>query len=121
MYLNSFTNRMLIAYIMVPLVQKEIDMFKDTVWNSHRIRAQKDTILPDGVPNHIYSFPEQYGLQDCGMHSICTIKYSVLKPMQPTNNVQHFKPFLTCKCNYSKKLVEFTDIIYWFQTYKYHI
>ena len=33
----------------------------------HRIRAQKDTALPDGVPGHIYSFPDMYGLEDCGM------------------------------------------------------
>ena len=58
---------MLLAFIMVPIVQKEVNNFKDTIWNVHRIRAQKDTVLPDGIPNHIYSFPEKYGLQDCGM------------------------------------------------------
>jgi hypothetical protein len=36
------------------------------VWNTHRIRQQKDTELPNGVPNHIYSFPEEYGFEDCG-------------------------------------------------------
>lgn len=51
---------------MIPVVQRELDIFKDMVWNSHRIRAQKDTVLPDGIPNHIYSFPEQYGLEECG-------------------------------------------------------
>lgn len=51
--------RMLLAFIMVPVVQKEVDSFKDTVWNTHRIRAQRNTILPDGIPNHIHSFPEQ--------------------------------------------------------------
>ena len=25
---------------MVPLVQKELDVFRETVWNTHRIRAQ---------------------------------------------------------------------------------
>jgi hypothetical protein len=52
---------------MIPIIQKQLDIFKDTVWNSHRIRAQKDTRLPDGVPNHIYAFPEEYGLEECGM------------------------------------------------------
>ena len=32
---------------MVPLVQKELDVFRETVWNTHRIRAQKDTVLPE--------------------------------------------------------------------------
>ena len=36
------------------------------MWNSHRIRAQKNTVLPDGVPNHIHDFPEKYGLEECG-------------------------------------------------------
>ena len=47
---------MLLAFIMVPLVQKELDVFRETVWNTHthRIRAQKDTVLPDGIPDHIH-------------------------------------------------------------------
>ena len=52
---------------MVPIMQKEIDTFVHVVWNSHRIRAQKNTFLPDGIPNHIYNFPDQYGLEECGM------------------------------------------------------
>ena len=58
--------RSLLAYLFVPLLQKELDVFKDTVWNTHRIRHQKDTYLPDGVPNHVYEFPEEYGLEECG-------------------------------------------------------
>ena len=57
---------MLLAYIMIPLIQKELDTFKDTVWNSNRIRSQKDTALPNGIPNHIHAFPEAYGLEECG-------------------------------------------------------
>lgn len=56
----------MLAYIMIPKMQKEIDLFVE-LWNSHRIRCQKNTYLPDGVPNHIYDFPDQYGLEDCGM------------------------------------------------------
>lgn len=52
---------------MVPVVQRELDTFKEIVWNSHRIRAQKDMVLPDGVPNHIYNFPQKYGLEECGL------------------------------------------------------
>jgi hypothetical protein len=59
--------RSLLAYLFIPLLQKELDVFKNTVWNTHRIRHQKDTYLPDGVPNHVYEFPEVYGLEECGM------------------------------------------------------
>ena len=58
---------MLLAYIMIPVVEKEPNEFKELVWNTHRIRAQKDTFLPNSIPNHVYSFPEKYGLQECGM------------------------------------------------------
>ena len=54
------------AYLMIPILQKEVDEFKDVVWNPHRIRAQKDRMVPGGVPNHIYDFPEQYGMRNCG-------------------------------------------------------
>ena len=47
-------------------MQKELDLFKDTIWNTHRIRMQKDTYLPCGIPNHIYVFPEEYNLGECG-------------------------------------------------------
>jgi hypothetical protein len=60
---------MLLAYIMIPLMQRELDIFKDTIWNTHRIRKQKDAILPSGIPNHIYSFPEEYGLEECGKNA----------------------------------------------------
>ena len=56
---------MLLAYIMIPVMQKELDTFKETIWNTHRIRSQKDTYLPCGIPNHIYPFPEEYGLEEC--------------------------------------------------------
>ena len=51
---------------MIPIIQKELEEFKNTVWNTHRIRFQKETVLPDGMPEHIYSFPEKYGLEECG-------------------------------------------------------
>ena len=60
----------LLAFIMIPILQKQLDTFKATLWNAHRIRTQKDTLLPDGVPDHIYSFPEEYGLQECGKSSV---------------------------------------------------
>ncbi|XP_013403271.1 uncharacterized protein LOC106168664 [Lingula anatina] len=62
---KSEQHRMLLAYIMIPLLQRELDTFKDCVWNSHRIRAQKDTVLPSGIPDHIHNFPEEYSLEQC--------------------------------------------------------
>ena len=55
---------------MIPTVQREVDTFIHVIWNTHRIRAQKETFLPDGVPDHIYSFPEKYGLEECSIFII---------------------------------------------------
>ncbi|CAH3107426.1 unnamed protein product [Porites lobata] len=52
------TYLMLLAFLLIPVVQKELDLFRTVVWNSHKIRTQKDTALPDGIPDHIYNFPE---------------------------------------------------------------
>jgi hypothetical protein len=57
---------MLLAFLLIPVLQVQLDIFRETVWNSHRIRRQKDTLLPDGVPDHIYSFPQEYKLEECG-------------------------------------------------------
>ncbi|XP_014675602.1 PREDICTED: uncharacterized protein LOC106815628 [Priapulus caudatus] len=64
------THRLLLAYVMIPIMQKEIDTFIGVIWNAHRIREQHNTYLPDGVPNHIYNFPEKYGLEECGKITI---------------------------------------------------
>ena len=52
----------------IPVVQKELDIFRVCVWNNHRTRKQKGKQLPRGVPEHIYNFPEQYGGHKCGFH-----------------------------------------------------
>lgn len=69
---------MLLAFLLIPVVQKELDLFRTVVWNSHKIRTQKDTALPDGIPDHIYNFPET-GLEECGMTvHIFTLKIDIL-------------------------------------------
>ena len=70
---------MILAFILIHLLQKELDTFKDTIWNSHRIRKQRDTGLPNGVPNHIYSFPNAYGLEECGMFTCDMVGYGCRK------------------------------------------
>ena len=57
---------MILAFVLIPLLQKELNTFKGTIWNTHRIHQQRDTELPNGVPNHIYAFLEEYGFADCG-------------------------------------------------------
>ena len=60
----------MLAYIAIPLVRQSIDAFKDMVWNNHKIRRQRKTWLPDANINHLYSFPERYGLKTCGKYQL---------------------------------------------------
>ena len=66
-------------YDTAPLIQKQIDSFV-ILWNSHRVRMQRDTVLPDGIPNYIYDFPENYDLRECDMYaSNFPVKFHMLK------------------------------------------
>ena len=62
-------DRHLLAFIYIPVIQREMDVFRETIWNSHRVRAQKDAQVPKGIPEHLYNFPESYGAEECGMCS----------------------------------------------------
>ena len=56
----------MLAYVYIPVIQKELDVFRVSVWNTHRIRKQKEKELPAGVPEHIYTCPESHGGEKCG-------------------------------------------------------
>lgn len=63
---HDLTNRQLLAYVYLPIVQRECDTFVNN-WNSHRIRNQENLEIPTGVPNHMFNFPEQYGGRNMGI------------------------------------------------------
>ena len=50
------------------MLQKELDIFRVSVWNNHRIRKQRNKELPTGVPEYIYNCPREYGGEKCGLH-----------------------------------------------------
>ncbi len=59
-------------------MQRELDVFRETIWNTHRIRAQRDTLMADGVPKHIYEFPERYGMEKKGFHHVyATLNFTI--------------------------------------------
>lgn len=59
-------DRQLLSYVYIPVIQKECDKFVN-IWNTHRVREQDNLLLPTGVPNHMFSFPENYGGQNLGI------------------------------------------------------
>ena len=46
-----------LAFLVILIIQREVDIFKDHVWNSHRIWAQKGT-EHSNAPSYIYDFPK---------------------------------------------------------------
>ena len=58
-------DRNMLSFIYIPIVQREVNVFIQ-LWNNSRTRLQKKTLMPDGIPNYIYSNPEEYGLVDKG-------------------------------------------------------
>lgn len=60
---SNLVLRSILAFVMIPMLQRELDEFKDNVWNSHRIHLQKEALIADGIPNHIVEFREKYGME----------------------------------------------------------
>lgn len=56
---GNLTDRQVLAYVYLPIVQRECDIFVKQ-WNAHRIRAQEKVELPTGIPDHMFAFPESY-------------------------------------------------------------
>ena len=63
----SHNFRDVLAYVFIPVIQKELDIFSSVNWNEHRGRKQKDKILPTGIPNLMYDNPEEFGGIQCGI------------------------------------------------------
>ena len=56
----------MLVYIILQIIQRECNTFVD-LWNSHRIRSQNNLELLNCVPNHTFSFSEQYGRTQKGI------------------------------------------------------
>ena len=52
-------SRDILSYVYIPVVQKELDVFRTTVWNHKRGRKQINKQLPTGVPDIIFENPEE--------------------------------------------------------------
>jgi hypothetical protein len=50
-------------WLFIPWLQKELDAWVER-YNNSRKRADRNKILPHGVPNDICAFPERFGALD---------------------------------------------------------
>ncbi|KAL9977194.1 hypothetical protein ACROYT_G014572 [Oculina patagonica] len=55
------------------VLQKELDVFRNSVWNYHRVRKQRGEELSTGVPEHIYQCLDKYGGERATTHGSCKL------------------------------------------------
>ena len=79
------------AYVYIPVVQRELDVFRECVWNNHRTHKQKGKELPTGVPEHIFHFPEKYGGEQCGIE---ITEEQLLEVAEVSNVLEHNDDYL---------------------------
>ena len=59
--------RYALAYVVVPILSKELEDFKDD-WNSHRLRRVSGAVSPCGIPEDLYAIPEVHGIMHINFH-----------------------------------------------------
>ena len=84
--------RDILAFVYIPVFQRELDVFCECVWNNHRTRKQNEKELPTGVPEHIFHFPEKYGGEQCG---IDITEEQLLEVAEVSNVLEHSDDYLT--------------------------
>ena len=60
-----------LQFCFMHLIQKELDAIAHE-WNTHRIRADKNRLVPAGIPNELYSSTRFGGMK------LCTCLYSTI-------------------------------------------
>ncbi|KAH3705679.1 hypothetical protein DPMN_010625 [Dreissena polymorpha] len=71
-----------LGFCFIPLIQRDLNSFNH-LWNSHRIRQQRNVEAPNGIPIVSYYQPEAYGTRLlCELETIDRIqeRYFVKKP-----------------------------------------
>ena len=53
--------RKVLAYCIVHLIKEELNNFKN-YWNTHKLRHNRQSCLPSGIPNDLFDMPEFYGM-----------------------------------------------------------
>ncbi len=64
---ESFSS-LVFRWVFIPWLQKELDAYRKRVNNTAK-RADRNKVLPHGVPSHMYEAPEDYGVLDFKVQS----------------------------------------------------
>jgi hypothetical protein len=65
---DNFAFRLVFCFVFIPWLQKELDAYRDRVNNTTK-RADRNKVLPHGVPNDMFKNPGDFGVLDFKVHS----------------------------------------------------
>ena len=82
---HNAADRDILAAVFIPVVQKCLDTYA-AEYNNHRIKAQKDLLLPTGIPEVMWTCPEEYGATECGV-PLSEADFDFLRTESGMNNV----------------------------------
>lgn len=60
---STAISSLVFCWVFIPWLQHEMDAWRERVNNMAK-RADKNKVLPHGVPNHIFESPQTYGALD---------------------------------------------------------
>ncbi|KAJ7116197.1 hypothetical protein C8R43DRAFT_1091258 [Mycena crocata] len=60
---SNLLQALVFRWVFIPWLQKELDAYRERVNNTKK-RADRNKVLPHGVPNHMYEAPEDFGVLD---------------------------------------------------------
>ena len=96
-----------LRYCFMSLIQRDLDAFVE-LWNLHRIRVQRHTEVPNGIPIVMYSQPEAYGTCDylfplpCDLETLNDIQARYTKTKPRLGCRDEFVPVLEHVCGMQK-------------------
>jgi hypothetical protein len=73
-----YFDSLVFRWLFIPWLQKELDAWVER-YNNSRKRADRNKILPHGVPNDICAFPERFGALDFKVSSVCVLFNIILR------------------------------------------
>ena len=57
----------MLAYVYIPFIQRELDIFRTDVWNGKRSGTNPKKAITTGNPDFLYENPETHGYEGCGL------------------------------------------------------
>lgn len=77
--------RMVFRWVFIPWLQRELDAFRNRLNNTIK-RADRNKVLPHGVPNEMYESPGEFGVLDFKVSlAYCLLHLAVLTCHFPDN------------------------------------